>query len=1569
MKVSRLTLGLALAALIAAADAQTFSYAGKAQRIRAGVLIIESQRRGALGGVRANPAPHVWSNLDLDAAIKPASWRFDNPRASSVLSEAIRSRWGVLDPSGTPGVGTRLTKRMAPYWEVSLSAEGDRALASYDVLLLPLESRLALNAPEREKMRRFVDQGGVLWVDVLNSNQLSIDVANPLPFPFTLQTSPAGPLFTASQHPLLNWPNPVSLMDLYLVQGFGGIVVQDVTPGDLGSLQRILSWIPADSVRLRRVVVDATGATVLVGQIGDGHVVVTSRGVSTYLNRGVDRSTNPPRIVVNDGFFAYEPVFDGAYAAAAKLAINLISQPNTFATPGGGTRQSSRRSVEVDAPLLRRFSAPVAGLNPFKPPVIYKGRAIFSTNDRVVVLDADPGRDLDRDGNPDDGEIDQLDSQVDVLWQSQPMAAPISAPVAVEVPNSSIPNGFGGTVVNQILVTDAQGRVFIYDVDTPRGSAVAPAAGPIAPPSSGVMTGVPHPPTVHEGLGYAVDGKQQLGQILGRVWMFDASTGQRLNSGVGEDWKIEDTPRMREPSFSPSVGYIPILDNSGGLDKVVYVPYLPGGANRPAGLTSIWIGVRGENPLNIVNTGGGTLQVTTRATLQGLSIYEAPASSSIGIKVTLLNPSGVPYPISSLQQIFTGAVSQSSPGILNFSLGPLGNTLNWDEVQFRIDYTIDWGKAGTGGGSIPSDAFVRGNLEFPDDAATERRVRGAAAMAPNGNVFIVTGPPSGGTGGTLFALREEGRGEFKLVYRWDLYDALTMRLNNAGGGSNELVLRAALTDQDWLVTNFIQFLNRPMSRLTFTSGPAVSNDTVYVVATAQKPVLNGAAPVGIMLAFNADPQPAEFEISNVQSGFALLQPDVARSQTKNQPEVFSVLQSGQFSYEEEPLSNRARVRLNNMMSISRGRIRDSITTSLPLMIRRGGNTDIVIEPESQFDGGGVVPGYSRGRWNPLKWYWVFNGFEPGGQPIVTGDCLYVAGGSALPSLIQGQFPPSLTGMIFAIDARMSPNDPFLRQNTYRDWHYQVNSLLPQGGPPPFRVNPAQRWPQTYGIQSFDDLRVRMLQNTLSTPTTYGIVAGEGLLMAWDSQRIYGFRKADFLVADEGRVGRYDSNGNVIWSTDKTVQAGTSTPTGHTTTGRGISRPTRVYPQGDSTYWVVDTGNSRIVRLDGAGRELRSLEGMKLDPSFDPRRARLPLEVPDNPRLSFANPRDVLVYESIETPATNPFSNAQPSEYWVHYIVADTGNYRLLELVDRYVYNAQQGVVEGVVEYIDPTSTKPNQRERALGMLLWHSPATLSNRPYAYNSVDRLVVPGLTGPSVFLAFGFSNAEPGRTTFGMDSQAQQDFDRASGYGGIVILDMTARRTEVINEVRVPATAANVFYNEQTQQFDSPARPITTRKIENLTSTTLRYVTSPLGPRIAVMYTDRFGVTEVVKLGAAQDQWDVRWMLLEEAYRVMRRRSSDNQPTGVNADALRATYARRLDSGDVLLASGYVGRTRNGTPFYGEVALVEGTIGGNDNTMPWFAWNRTNLGFNSLSVKYELPPVVGGRGLVVPVFADRR
>jgi hypothetical protein len=1523
------------------------NYAQRSTQINAGILLIESQRTapaaGLPNGTPLNGAPHVWGNLDRDNSIRPASWTFVNPRANTSLTQTLRDRWNALTAGGAPALNTRLSKRTGAYWEVSLANSSDDVLADFDVLLLPVTAGLQLNPLERERLRKFIDQGGILWVDIQTSANY-IDVANPTPLPFALWQSNAD-LQANLSHPILSFPNSVTYEDLFWMQAGGSRLIRPVQLGNEGlmGMGRILGWIEGDSYRMQQIVGNGQGDYISVGQIGDGYLAVTTRGISQVLNRGYAGAA----IVANLGFNSSGPVTDAGFIAAAKLAVNIVSLGAGFPGQNRGSRKMHSTATDLAAPLFKRWEGNTATN---RQPVIFKGRAICMSNGRIIVLDANPSNDVDGDGNPDDGLPDAPGSSYDILWQSAPLATPTSAPTCAEVPNSILPTlrpGFN--CVNQILVTDGNGRVLVFDLESPPGANVAPLRT-IDPPDASILgTDGPYPPTIHEGLAFVADTRSSGNS--GRVWIIDLAQSALL--ATPDDWSIQGTPRLPEPSGPPVVGYIPIADNSGGVDRVVYVPTAPssGITPRPAGITSLWLGARGEKPLNWDTNTPGILRVTTRASLQGLPVYLPSGSSPYGVKISVIDVNGNPLSGAALSGIFNGGLTQTTNGELQFGLtGGLPQN-----ASIRIDYTIDWGAVGP---TVPSDIYVRGELGLPDDTGNSRRILGSPALSSYGTLLIVSG--NGDDGGGLFCLREEGRGDFRLLYRWELYDALTFRYSGTPGQPENVNLRPAIIDEDYLVTNFLTFLNNDMTRLAFKGGPTVLGDTAYVLANARKSVFGFPSQTSILLAFKANPDPVEIDVENLQPGFTIVQPDVARSLTKNAPETFSQLQPAQYTFEPSiGGSNRSRIRFSNMMTANRGRIRDSLSTSLPIIIRRSGQGDLLVEPELSFEDGNYIPGFARGRWNPLKWYMVQNGYESRGQPMVAGETLYMAGSSVLPGLFAGQFPPiTQYGMLIGMDSKIAGNDPYLKPISIRPWALQLNSVKPSSDPIGFSSNPDIRWPQVRGVQSFDDLRVRYLQAAIDVPGSRceGVVGGEGVLLTWTASRVYAFARADFLIADEGRVSRFDSAGNPIWLTDSTIKSGESVPTGVVGDDVPLSRPTKVYSGNDNTYWIVDSGNDRIVRIDSAGRELRTVKGFKIDPKFRPG------GLTDNETLQLRLPKDVLVYKTYRDAAQNPFTNPRPRELWVHYVIADGGNFRLLELVDRYEIDVNNGRLLGVVQYTDTQ----NVVQSAMGVILWHSPAELTGKQYGYNSISRTWADdGLGNLRPILAFGFGNVEPGKTSFGLDTGGPPQGDIQSGLGGIVLFDPARGASEVITSFNAPSIPANAFYVDSAGTFSSTARPGGTQKIGGLSSVTLRMIPNGAAGDLAIMFTDNTGVYELVKSG---NTYNVRWMLPNEAFRVMRRFPNNQPVPDSNPLNFRAAYARRLDSDEVIVVSSYYGRKRNGEPYSGEVVLIDGSFGGGPNE-PGYDLAKVNLGFNSLSVKFELPPLTATRSLVVPVFADRR
>lgn len=1547
----------ALSLVAAVASAQPQNYAQRGTQIRAGIALIDSAQTL---GTQTNATPFVWYNLDSNRSVKPAGWNIYNPNAPGQVTPEIQTRWQTLvgGPPASPNLGERITKRNAAYWEFRLSQASETQMAQYDVLLVNAAGNVALNSAEREKLRQFVDRGGVLWVDVSATNDVNFNTFNTIngfPLPFALGGSGAGFGNLDVFHPVLSNPYTFNVSNLdYLNNGGAGRILTQANPA--GASGALSPATPFDWYQLKPVILHSGSPTMMVGRIGDGFMVVTTRDAFTFLNRLRNGSQTAPFWDVNDRYYAIDPrgALDKGSDTLGKLAINIISLGSSSEQPGNGTRKSGSSPIDIGAPLLRRFRSDVlpqldhGAKNPF-PIAAYKGLAIVSANNGIYVYDTNPKNDLDGNGNPDDGVQDySLGENVDLVWTSTALAGPISAPTCIEVaqPAAGVPG-------DQILITQSDGSVVAFNAFPAAGGVIQPgphapiytvaAPAPVASVDTSVLNHGPYAPTYHEGLVYVAT-NPGTPTPTGQVWVMDPASGTGVTAGGGLRWLVGDptAPMIQQISAAPTVGYIPIADNSNGQDKVVYVPTRPGTtlAGPNAGIYSIWAGVRGESPINAAVT-AGTLTVTTRASQRNLWVVNA--TGSLGVKLTVLRANGDPLSIADMNALFSGAIVQSSPGILDLPVIGV-----WDPTYtVRLDYTIDWGR-----GPAASQAAMRGNIFLPDDQANRRTILGNIAMSARGTIYVVhssASNSSGGTeGGAFYAFREQGQGAFRCLIRYDAYRRHTVNLNQA----SPVQVPATVVDNDPLEI-LVPFMDGVDERLTFMTGPVVRGDYVYAAARLHKsgPGFVGFIPFTTLFAFNAEPEAPEIQVGDLNDGFSLVQPDMIRSSNKSIPNQFTVAGRGQFQYIRES----GKIRFDSLMTPNRGQISNCFNLSQPIIVRAGGRPDSLVYPDAN----------AGSRWSPLAWYTILHGVDDVTTPVITGGTLFMGGSSALPNIILSGNPLNPTAVLWGVNADIPERDAFNYPDPARPWNRQAVVIKDNGGGN-IDANPNIRWPQNQGITSFQVWATRVLQAAMpGTQRTMSIAAGEGGLFATGGAaagayggdgRVFGFSRSDFVVADEGRLGRYDPAGNPIFATDMTNNSGTDVNIGGATSVRAIQRPNRAYPIGNDLV-VVDPPTNRVIRLDGAGRELRSIESFRLDPASN-------ITLAANEPLTLNNPRDVAVFtEYIANPTG--VSSPRPLEYWVHYVIADSGNRRIIDLVDRYEANPTTRVVGDLIQL---AANGPRQT----GVLRWHSPEEYSGKRFEYNSITRAANPTNPNQYWYIA-GIGSATPTKVDVGLDTPAAAEQREAKdGNGGIVIFSpFGTQNNQVINQVLVPPTGANVYVvpnmaDLTNSSLDPNPRAGFFKKLSNLTSVTVRNVETPGGPLWAIMFTDATGVYEIVQPGGPNTDWQVRWMLTNEVYQSLRCRiGAPNVNISLNANPLRlrANYARRLDSGEVLIVNGYVG-TKLGPlspEFSGEVIQVDGE--------DRFGFNLPNLGFQFDSVRFELNLLTETRKLYQPVFADRR
>lgn len=1661
-------LSAAIGSLILAASAWTAptNYAIHQQQIRAGVVVLdESKPSTATYGVSA--APFVLYNLEKANLVKPAGWSFVNPHPAGSVTAAVRARWTEIETeiygaaNDLPVVNQPIAKNNAEYWSVYLSTISDQALGDYDLLVVNPAYYASLSSVEAAKLLKFVDQGGVLWIDP--SNLAGQDLYDNFPLAFAMDTGLAGNAYANLYDPLLTTPNSITPTDLnylhsYLLQGIQAVPA-DPTGGDFLGL-------PAQFGQYSTVTAVGGTPTISVARIGDGAIVVTPTGISQILNRVHGTSILGGSGPFNASYTAAAygsggalvpglPVLDDDALAAAKLAINMVSLVAGQPDSRGGARHRGGSLVDVTAPVMTRwtgqsndanYSTPFT-ISPTAPPVEYKGVFVATTtsggNSYITVFKAHIGTDLDGDGDPDDGIGAQgtnlyngtgtnplyrdysVGQPYDVIWVSDPIPGYASPPVCVTVSDSLLKNPNGQQITDEVLVVDANGTLHAFDLFAknlsglltggvhtelytinPIALGIQPAFYPDSPYNGAPAQ--PAAPTVSGDLAFVAEGVQGTNGMTqnteGVVWIVDLTTGAPLNDAAesssnnsATNWYVGGSNVVGQPlpayTGPPTVASIPVQDSSGGYDKVIYGPGIFG-TNGGPGFDSLWFGVKGEQPFN-VSLSGNTVTITTRAATQSnLPIYDpigapagmTPAQASLLPKLTLLGANGdaIPYNSTIWNDVAPTALQNSGGGVLTFNVDAANYTQYVTGV--RVDYTIDWG-ADPGGNTV---SIERGRLLFPlaNNGFTtglptppNERILGNIALTPAGTLVMAVSdedPTHNGANGSLWWVREDqGRGHFRVTGRFSLYPSHQIALT----AGLPVTYPPVFLNNDPLVPWLDQqsgsnMFSNALGYFRWAGPPSVVGDNVYALASCSTPYSNTTiqVPVTIAMAFAAEPSTPVFQLPDLSQGFSITQPDFDRSDYGvNPPDVSSTLNQAGFTYD----SGSGTLTITNLASTTTGQITDSLSMSHPVIIRNPGNADQLIEPDAL--------GFT---WTPLQWYCVYLGNATQSGPLVTGTSLFLASQSTTPNLLTyGTLTPQAT--VNAMFTNIAPNDPILVNNTsLRPWQKEVPQVTVNASnqivPDPYILMPdgaaASSWSQYISL---------LQQTVLGTSTkAYGVIGGGQDIITWGDQGAYGLSRSDFFVCDSGRLIRTDSAGNALYSSDANVTTG---PGGGGFAGRvkPMITPSRAYPLDQNDMLIVDAGANRVAKLSESGVEERSIT--KFFPDVNP--ANRPNGYLQNEPLNLLSPHDAITYEGFVSTTgmalTVGDNEGSGFEYWIHYLIADSGHKRLVELVDRYTVNSS-GQIGPLVTVSMPNpnpvnlsgANTPVEVPQA-GVLLWQSPQSVSGKNFNYNSINRVFLgsPGSgVGRYVYVA-GIGSTRPtaaqsGASVVGPATTAQS----STGGGGVVIFDPNSPGAIQVYDQYVPANMSGTdFYDPATNAFDIVG-PIggQPQSLNGVTAVTAKTVEVANGggttSELLVMVSMANGVFEfaVDPTQPGESLGTPDWFINGVAFTAMRPFTSNGTTlNSANPAQFQPMYAARLDSGDVLIVNGYTGSTAAynatapyspvaGSPYAGEVMMLSGSA---------FSLTQPNLGFNSASIHFVLPSIVGARNLRAPIFATRR
>ncbi|MCW3095267.1 MAG: hypothetical protein JWL77_885, partial [Chthonomonadaceae bacterium] len=1358
-----LLMGLGLLTVQAAttAHADTHSYASERRQIRAGVLVFAGAQTNS---TPQNTKPHVFYVLDRRTDLKPAGWEFVNPLAPATITGDIYNRWQTRsnaetnpDPafSNTPAgvdfrVGQPLTKNMGAYWEVNLDNVSTTDLQQFDILLMAYHTlQTQFSTAEREKLRRYVDGGGTIWLE----DQGGFDLRTPVVGGYGggefivdlafLNSIPAAgflPVATTPHHPLLNFPYALAATDLAQLGASG--IQYNLTGHHAHQGVNAGYTAPAGIANPRVLVPIITVPTgvgslpyVSAGDYGAGHIVVSSGGMASGINDWVGGfdvgEGNNSAVLSGEAMLGARPV-------DLKFAYNLIAWTSSVPTAGVNARRTNSSREDIGAQVGPRWATiPPVLQNPPQTPypsvgsgaVIHKGVVFYVDGNNVLhAYDASPQQDLDNEGNPDDGIQDYIyGAPYDEIWRTDlKTAVPgILASTRFSTPTiASIANPNTGVPQDILMVSSSRGDTVAFDAFPSSGGVLAQTSAPVWTISSpdqvdlagdltanGATLQVPSP-VFSDGVVFTI--WQQATPDANHPWhiaAIDPVTGREIfqetgGNAIGQTVAPSALPNgtlgagivagIPNPVGSLTAGYVQD-DSTGALDKMIYVPTISAQNNATtdvgAGtIQGVWFSTKGE-PLEALALGTNVFSPKGQRRL--LPWYlTAPPGNGVDLRPVVFKRDAVGN-ITRLQygggftvQYQGGPPSRSIVVTITGAVA-LGDT-------FTADYTLDWpadvlplpGGSGSGRPTVAEvTQFSQRNLPFTPNTLQSPtpqlsiRLTGASALSPQDYQFVGAGDYPGGD--RLYAYHEQFGNvssnpavpgsvvRANTALAWMFYANAPDDDFNIGTGGvagrmhNSDTFFPPLTPglpliPDVYVTDFEQ-----------VGSPSYTNGIVYVTGYCHlRSEINSAAQnlpdAMVVMALRANPNtsftvqqndgtPYPLPDFNAATPLTIRQPDLINS-TALIPKYIELQENINFTVDR----NSSTIQVFDFRARRGTGNGDAFNTALPIYVAVGG-TNIagpIVNPQTGY---GVMDNVlwwmtvplnfnanfyppASGLTYPAQW----SGSNPGGAgglhpasgPTVVGNTLYFG---------------STTGQIVSVDIA-GANAGGGQLNVYKaDGTSRVTAQAAQKSP----------------------LGVALQQPIFSPP-----VATTGIVAVGTPQGLSVFDNQLTLIADNNRLLEVDRAGNASWATDATQSiriiqstggAGGQTGTLKTT----FSRPNMAHRSSLNDYVVADTGNNRVVQIDHGGIVTWELSRLNNDLRF----------LRENDPIALNQPTDIQTYTTSGTTSltfTSPVSNATytytpgAGGLWfaIHYIIADSGNFRALEVVDVYDANGNVVVMSG-----------------------------------------------------------------------------------------------------------------------------------------------------------------------------------------------------------------------------------------------------------------------------------------------------
>jgi hypothetical protein len=968
--------------------------------------------------------------------------------------------------------------------------------------------------------------------------------------------------------------------------------------------------------------------SVAAGRYGSGTIVCTSMDVGCGINDSCEEGGSN-----NAAYF--QGSVDRTQPEDVKFAYNIISWSFAHTAEHKDVQRSGRSFEDLIPPpttddwvgaslpkgpmLAEKWRFPPEGIQwgartgfITSQPVMSKGVIVVGGPDGVLYcFDGEPTRDLDNDGDPDDGARDLSEGQpYDLIWKADVSpGGQLSTPLIVSVAGVNDGTPFGDDLV-YVVSRDAQLYAYylwpvgndgflldhgiaLFGPIALSGDSGATEYSPNAE-ANGEIPGIPSP-------AYS-EGKLYITGPSGPLWEIDAYDGTPTEYGA---------LYAGEAQSSPSCAYIRD-EFSGAVERVLYVPYAqPESGGGTGGMKSYLLDVRNER-LTPGRTGGIYYTRYHYGTDQRgrFDIY------------------GDSYPLQERRpRVWLLAGGTGSPEKLSF---------NWQQAQSQFwvsgmmnpgdsvyaDYSID-----------PSSSnFWRTReavLSGADMTDPVLSLGGSVAVGPGDYVFY-------GTKNSLaYCLmdrylypkpQDEGEHD-REVARWRYL--LTPNAGTAEAGD-----------------------------VPFTGTPAVGQDYVFMTAFAR---VADPVPGGWLVAFERDPTikiRTQREILDT-AGVSLKQesPFTGQDQSIN-PDQYTVV-----SGNEIIIGNLDDPKVGPAAGAQK--ITLPARSDWPLVVRYPSD-----DPSTMGQGEEHSLGSHPGdHLDPKVWEAYPLPARCSTGPSLVGDYVFV---------------PMDSGDVWVFPADPSKIDPDVGESIEGNW--------PNLGPD--------------GLGWFSVQTPAYAPGDPSTWIGCGLAAANGLLAVSNYEGLIVYDNQHTVVADNNRVIELTPSGRAVWACDATTTkrvAGGDLPiSGEDDNATGVivaettplSRPRTVKKFGEDSYVVADSGNNRVVQFDKSGTVTWELKGF-----YDPRGL-----LPSGSPLFLNSPTDFTVFSK-----TVDYGGGLVL-YEVHYIIVDSGNYRILELATGFDQSGR------IAE--DPLSPG-NPFDR---VVIWASTTASVGEKYSYSNALRVELP-------------------------------------------------------------------------------------------------------------------------------------------------------------------------------------------------------------------------------------------------------